>query len=62
LGIKTLKDIRERGDMIEVYRLLTGREQIDCKQFFKPAQDLYSLRWHGMKLTKIKTGHKEVLL
>ena len=38
--------------MIEVYKLLTGREQIDCKQFFKPAQDHYGLRGHGMKLTK----------
>jgi len=29
-----------------------GREQIDYKQFFKPAQDHYSLRRHRMKLTK----------
>ena len=26
LGITTLKDRRERGDMIEVYKLSTGRE------------------------------------
>ena len=37
---KALKDRRERGDMIEVYKLLTGREQIDYKQFFKPAKNL----------------------
>jgi len=47
-----LKDKRERDDMIEVYKLLTGREQIDCKQFFKPAQNHYGLRGHGMTLTK----------
>ena len=29
LGLTTLKDRRERGDMIEVYKLLSGREQID---------------------------------
>jgi len=52
LGITTLKDRRERGDMIEVYKLLTGREQIDFEQFFKPAQNHYDLRGHGMKLTK----------
>ena len=52
LGITTLKDRRERGNMIEVYKLLTGKEQIDCKQFFKPAQNHYGLRGHGMKLTK----------
>ena len=32
LGLTTLKDRRERGDMIEVYKLLMGREQIDYKQ------------------------------
>jgi len=52
-----LKDRRERGDMIEVYKSLTGREQIDCKQFFKPAQDHYGLRGHGMKLTKERSRH-----
>ena len=48
-----------------MYTLLTGREQIDFEQFFKPAQNHYDLRGHGMKLTKersIKTRHKEVLL
>jgi len=29
LGITTLKDRRERDDTIEVFQLLTGREQID---------------------------------
>ena len=52
LGLTTLKDRRERGDMIKVYKLLTGREQIDYKQFFKPAKNPYDLRGHGMKLNK----------
>jgi len=52
LGITSLKDSRERGDMIEVYNLLTGREQIDSKQFFQLAQNHHGLREHGMKLTK----------
>jgi len=39
LGLTTLKDSRERGDMIEVFKLLTGREQIDYKQFCTLAQD-----------------------
>jgi len=38
--------------MIEVYKLLTGREQIDCKHFFKRAQNPYDLRGNMMKLTK----------
>ena len=52
LGLTTLKDRRERFDMIEVYKLLTGREQIDSKQFFTQAQNHYDLRGHGMKLIK----------
>ena len=38
--------------MIEVYKLLTRREQIDYKQFFKPAENPYDLRGHGMELNK----------
>ena len=52
LGLTTLKDRRERGDMIEVYKLLTGREKIDYKQFFTLAQNHHGLRGHEMKLTK----------
>jgi len=36
IGIVSLKDRRLiRGDMIEVYKLLMGKEQIDCEQFFR---------------------------
>jgi len=34
IGITSLVDRRIRGDMIEVYKLLTGKEKIDYKQFF----------------------------
>jgi len=36
--------------MIEVCKLLTGREKIDSKQFFQLAQNHHGLRGHGMKL------------
>ena len=55
LGITTLKDPRERGDMIEVFKILTGREHIDSSQFFEPAKQHYSLRGHGMKLSKTRS-------
>ena len=32
LSIMTLKDRRERGYMIEVFKILTGREHIDSSQ------------------------------
>jgi len=38
--------------MIEVYKLLTVKEQIDSGQFFTLAQPHYSLRGHEKKLVK----------
>ena len=37
--------------MIEVYKLLTGKEQVDHKQFLTLA-DMHDLRGHEKKLTK----------
>jgi len=37
IGITSLKDRRLRDDMIEVYKLLMGKEQIDYEQFFRLA-------------------------
>jgi len=53
LGITSLKERRVRGDMIEVYKLMTGKEQISPDgQFFTPAGAHYKLRGHDKKLTK----------
>jgi len=38
--------------MIEVYKLLTGKEQVDHKQFFTSADMPYDLRGHKKKLAK----------
>jgi len=38
--------------MIEVYKLLTGKEQIDRRQFFNSADTPYGLRGHEKKLAK----------
>jgi len=34
IGFTSLEDRRIRRDMIEVYKLLTGKEKIDYRQFF----------------------------
>ena len=47
IGITSLE---ERGDMIEVYKLLTGKEQIDHRQFFNSADTPYGLRGPEKKL------------
>ena len=40
IGITSLKDRRLRGDMIEVYKLLTGKEKINYEQFFTLAESI----------------------
>ena len=49
IGITSLKDRRLRGDMIEVYKLLTGKEHINYKQFFRLAENHYGVRGHEKK-------------
>jgi len=52
IGITSLRERRVRGDMIEVHKLLTGKEQVDYKQFFTLADTPYDLRGHEKKLVK----------
>ena len=52
LDLTSLKDRRERGDMVEVYKILNGKEHIDSRQFFQVADDHYSLQGHRIKLCK----------
>ena len=39
LGLTTLKDRRERGDMIESYKILTGKVDVDPTIWFTPLDD-----------------------
>jgi len=48
--ITSLEERRLRGDIIEVYKLLTGKEHIDHRQFFNSANTPYGLRGHEKKL------------
>lgn len=50
LGLTTLYQRRKRGDMIEVYKLLTNKERIDSGQFFQRASMDHGLRGHSLKL------------
>ena len=52
IGITSLEERRLSGDMIEVYKLLTEKEQIDHRQFFNSADTPYGLRGHEKKLAK----------
>jgi len=52
LGLTTPQKRRARGDLIEVYRIVTGRERIAKEQFFGQAENNHGLRGHSMKLKK----------
>ena len=52
LGLTTLCERRKRGDMIEVYKLLNGKENVAYDQFFTIALDKQHLRGHSLRLSK----------
>ena len=35
LGLSTLEENRQRGDMVETYKMLTGKSNVDFNKFFK---------------------------
>ena len=51
LGLTTLEQRRLRGDLIETYKIVTGKEKISCSQFFTPYTSNYNTRGHCYKLT-----------
>jgi hypothetical protein len=52
LGLQTLEQRRIRGDMIEVFKILTGREAVDPATYFVMAERKAVTRGHKYKLFK----------
>ena len=52
LNLTTLEQRRVRGDLIETFKLLTGRERVDWHLFFQLENTGYNLRGHSLKLSK----------
>jgi len=52
LGIYTPERRRLCGDLIETFKILTGKERIDYKNFFELADATSWLRRHSLKLYK----------
>jgi hypothetical protein len=55
IGIPSLKLRRARGDMIETYKILSGKENVNSDQFFKKLENQHGLRGHTMKIQKQQT-------
>ena len=54
-GLTNLEKRRTRGDLIEAYKIMTGKEAISAHRFFEVS--LESRTWgHGYKLYKKRTG------
>ena len=52
LDLTTLKTRRVRGDLIETFKILTGREKVNSELFFQLADRRNGLRGHTLKLYK----------
>jgi len=52
LGFTTLEKRRQRGDLIEMYKILTGKDKVEPGKFFHLAQSDYNLRGHNLKIFK----------
>ena len=57
-GLTTLETKRERGDLIETYKILTNKVEVLPERFFQESQ-YEGTRGHNMKLFKKRVGrHK----
>ena len=52
IGLTTLEKRRTRGDLIETFKIMTGREAVAPGIFFTPTQQFHGLRGHSLKLSK----------
>jgi len=52
LGLPTLQERRLRGDLIETYKIMTGKEAVNREHFFQLSSCEYNLRGRSMKLLK----------
>jgi len=59
LHLTTLEKCRLRGDLIETYKLLTGRENIDCSSLLHLDDSHYNTRGHQYKL-KVQRSRLDV--
>ena len=54
LDLSSISERIRRGDMIETYKLITGKVDIESSQFFEPNEDC-RIRGHHLKIKKRRT-------
>ena len=52
LNLTTLQKRRKRGDLIETFKIVTGKEDIESKNLFRIAADDHDLRGHQLRIYK----------
>jgi len=53
-GLRSLEDRRNRGDMLEVYKMLSGKSRVDSGNFLKVVSES-TTRGHKLKLAKSRS-------
>ena len=54
-GLTTLEDRRDRGDLIEVFKLVKGLSEMDTKKFFVPSNST-TTRGHKLNYRSLEAG------
>ena len=54
LDLTILEKRRQRGDLIEMYKILTDKENLDSASFFMKIRSDHDLRGHSLKLFKAR--------